>query len=480
VHEASGGGRSRGLVRLTGATAVVGYACALVALGVIALPSRAQEADDAEPRLRLGLSQSLDVRDNIRLDPDSAGTTYSSNTLLSLDYLANFGPNALRFSAETIGRIVDDPVLGNETGFRDPRLGLEYARSAANSRFEVFAEYYRPDLAFSDPLESDSIGEADFFRGGGTREEVTGGVRLETGIEGPLGFVLGADIDRLSYDDTDDPLLFENRTVSGLAGARLRLSPVTEARLDYTYERFTSEDDRDTERDTHDVRVGLDYDISPIASIGVDLGYSDVSEVLVNPDEETTTSGAIGGVRFRRDLPNGALTADFETTLSELGRQNEIELGRSIAFPVGELALTVGVAEGDTFDPEPIGSLAYVTEWPRKRLTIGLSREVTIGDILSEATSTTQFDLSYDVEINRVSALSFDIFYADLSIIGNEAIDDTRDRGSFYATYTRNVTEDWDMLIGYEFRYIDGNDDFGRGTSNGVFFTLQRDFDLLR
>jgi hypothetical protein len=458
-------------------------AVGLLAAGAIALvsaPAPGQEEDAAEPRLRLGFSQGFDVRDNIRLDPESEGTTYSSNSRLSLGYDIESGANALRFSAETIGRVVNDPEVGNDSGFRDPRLDLSYTRSTANSAFEAFANYYRPDLAFSDPLESDSIGEADFFRGGGTREEVTGGVRLETGIEGPLGFVVGVQTDRITYQDTDDPLLFANRTDSALMGVNLRLSPVLESRLDYSQDRFTSEDDRDTERDTRALRFGLDYDISPIAGVSVDLGHSDVNEVLADPDEETTTTGPVGGLRFRREFPNGELTADFDTVLSELGRQNEFEIGRSIAFPVGELEVSLGVAQGDTFDPLPIGSLAYVREWPRNRLSLGLSRTATIGDILSEATATTRFDLSYDVEINRVSGLSFDLFYADLSIIGTDTDGETRDRGSFYATYTRNVTEDWDMLIGYEFRYIDSSDDLGRGTSNGVFFTLQRDFDLFR
>ncbi|QFT94760.1 hypothetical protein FIU86_18050 [Roseovarius sp. THAF9] len=452
---------------------------ALCLLGAGVLPASGQ---DGEPGrlITFGVSQTFYARDNLILAPSSAGTTYASDTRLSFGLDTETDIDSFSLSAESVLRLLDDPLVGREARLSDPRLNVRYERDNGNSQLALFANYSKLDLAFSDPLSQSSLGVADFFRGRGTREEIVGGFRFETGVEAPLGFFVEADSRRLDYSDTTDPLLFENRTDRAQLGFIFRFSPVARATLSFEEERFEAEDIRDTERDTRDITLGLEYDTSPVSVFSLEVGHTEITERLLAPVARSSTSGLVGGVGYTREMPNGELSIDASTILTQLGRQNEFEVGRRLELPTGSLDISLGVAQGDTFDPLPIGRIAYMTEWPRSRFDVALSRDVAISDIVSDATITTRMDAGYEVDLTALSSLSFDVAYADIAVDGPDPAGVSQEQGSVYLTYRRNLTADWDMSLGLEHRFIDEGAPLGRGTSNGVFFSLERDFELLR
>jgi len=438
------------------------------------------QENSGDPIFTFGIDQKVGATENIRLDSASVGTTYFSDTKLSFGLLRESGAHVLEFSVEGVGRIVDDPVVGTDSGIRDIRSDLRYVHEGANSRFSLNASYWKPDLAFLDPLTRETIDDQDFFRGGGTREDISTGVKLETGLYAPLGFVFDLNSFRRSYSNTTDPLLSSNQTDSAALGAIFRFAPATRGRIDYYESWYQAEDTNQTDRTTRRFTFGLDHDFSAIDTLSLDLGHSKVFETFdAVPGLENNLSGPVGTLIFNRVMPNGLINATLDTTLNQTGRQTRLEFGRIFDLPAGGFEISLGAAKGDTFGARPIGRIAYDTELARGAFNAELSRTASISDTLSQATETTRLNLGYSMDLTAVSALSLNLNYADISLVGNNTAGGGRERASFYASYSHDVTEDWDVVMGYEYKYF--SPDVGpSANSNGIFFTLRRDFEAFR
>lgn len=467
------------MTRFTRKPSLIAIWAASLGFWAVSLPAAGQE-QPGDQLFSFGFSEKVGATDNIRLDNSSAGTTYYSDTALSFDFANEAGPHALEFTAEGVARLVNDPVIGTDFGFRDPKVGLSYALDGANSRLSLLANYSKPDLAFLDPLKQGSTGAQDFYSGGGQREEYYAKAFFETGLQGPLGFVFDLNSRARRYNNTTDPLLFGNQTDTASVGLIFRFSQAIRGRLDASDSRYRADDTIETYRETRRFTFGLDYELSAISALSVDFGHSKVLETFGTlPGVENNLSGPVAAFSFRRQMPNGEVKAAVDTILTQNGRQNTLEIGRTFELPTGGFEFSIGVAEGDTFNPRPIGRIAYTTESLRSAFNVSLSRTASISDILSQATETTRFDLGYVLDLNDVSALSFNLYYADISLVGNGTSSQGRERGSFYATYSHDVTEDWDLVLGYEYKYYNP-DTGGAANSNGVFFSLQRDFEVFR
>ena len=467
------------MTRFTRKPSLIAIWAASFGFGTVSLPAVGQE-QAGDQLFSFGLQEKVGATNNIRLDNTSAGTTYYSDTELSFGFANESGPHALEFFASGLFRMVDDPVIGTDSGFRDPNVDLSYLLDGVNSRLSLMASYSKPDLAFLDPLQQGDINDQDFYSGGGQREDYYASLRFESGLQSPLGFVFDLNSQARRYDNTTDPLLFANQTDTAAIGLIFRFSPVASGRVDVSDSRYRAEDANDTNRETRDLTFGLDYEPSAISLLSVDFGHSKVLETFgALPGVENNLSGPIAAVSFQRQMPNGEVSATFDTILTQNGRQNTLEGGRIFELPTGVFEFSIGVAEGETFDARPIGSIAYSVETLRSAFNVGLSRTASISDTLSQATETTRLDLGYALDLNEVSALSFNLYYADISLVGNSATGQDRERGSFYATYNHNVTEDWDLVLGYEYKYYKPNTG-GAANSNGVFFSLQRDFEVFR
>jgi len=446
----------------------------------VTAPVLGQEAEPGDQRLSFGLSQTFGANDNIRLDSESVGTTYFSDTALSFGFTNQTAADTLEFALGGVLRAVNDPVVGTETGFRDPTVALDYTRSSANSRLSLNADYVRRDLAFLNPLQKIVISDQDIYQGGGTLEQYAVGLGVETGLQAPLGLVFNIDSNGRSYSDTTDPLLFPNRTDSAYLASVLRFSPVTQGQLGLFYSAYSADDTTATRRETQTISFDLTHEFSEITVLNLALGHSDVTETFDNlPGVETVTRGPVGEVSVLRQMSNGEISATLGSTLSEVGRQNTLEFNRLMGLPAGGLEFSFGVTQGTGFDPQPIGSLFYTAELPRGEITTGIERYVDISPTLSQATRTSRVIFGYDYVVNELSSLSFDLYYADIEYARDQGNGPGRARGSFNATYTRDVTEDWDLLLGYEYGYYESTSD-GPARSSQVTLTLQRDLDIFQ
>ena len=445
---------------------------------MLSYPVAGQEEPGAQ-RFSFDLSQTFGANDNNRLNPVSVGTTYFSDTNLSFGINRQTGIQRFDFTLGGVFRALDDPVTGRDFRFRDPSMTLFYSREGVNSRLSLNASYQRPDLAFLDTLQQTDIDNQDLIANDGRREDYQLGVRFETGLSAPLGFEFGLRTSGRRYSDTTDPGLFDNHTETGSFGARLQFSPVTLGRVDLSEDRYSGKDLLGTNRTTRRFTFGVDHELSPITALNIRVGHSEVVETFdALPGVENLTRGPIGSLVLGREMPNGVIRAILGTKLSTVGRQTTFELERRFELPAGALEISLGATKGSGFSLLPIGKIDYTAELATGSFSASLSRAVNISSILSRAETTTRLAFGYKHQINTVSSLAFDLNYADISLTGGVGGTDSA-RGNFSATYTRDLTKDWDIKFGYKRRY-NNSSTASSAKSNLLFVTLQRDFNLFR
>ena len=109
---------------------------------------------------------------------------------------------------------------------------------------------------------------------------------------------------------------------------------------------------------------------------------------------------------------------------------------------------------------------------PRGTLNARLTRDVTPRFDDSNVLRTVA-RVDYDYDINNISGIGLTATFAR-----NEETDgtDRLDRIDFGATYSREITRDWAMELGY--RYRARNDDDGDRDSHSVFVGINRAFNF--
>lgn len=437
-----------------------------------AAPGLAQEAG-GDQVFRFGLSQTLRASDNLRLSPASAGTTVYSDTALSFGFASKTALQTFDISAGAVLRAADDPVAGSSAKFRDPTVDLSYARANGGSRFTLQASYARPDLAFFTPLKQTELTNQDLTQSGGTREDIGAGLRLETGLQAPLGFVLGARAKTRSYSAAADPSLFDTRTYTAEAGVRARLSPLAQGRFDISLTRYEADDAAATRTDTRRITAGISYDLTPVTTLDATLGHTDVSSSVAG----NAASGAVASAALTRAMPNGQISASVDASVTQGGRQTTLEFGRVLDLPRGGLQVSLGATRGAGFGTRPIGRIDYRAELPQGRITAGLSRAVSFSNTQNAITRTTRANLSYRIDVSALSALDFGVAFADISPTGGATTG--RAQGSVSASYSRSVATDWTLKFGYTHRYYNP-DTAGPAHANEAFLTLERTFEVFR
>ena len=278
--------------------------CCLAVLAALAPTlSAAQERDAGGVSFTLGLSQTLEASSDRDLATDAAERGLEARTRLSFGALSE--TRTERLSLDLSGGL----RLGDDTTTRDSsRARLAYARQGADARLELSATWDWADVAFLRDVEDfrgpdglivlpEDLGE---LTATGTRETTTLDARLIWGETAPVGYDLSASHRVLRYD-TDTASLTDAVTNRVGAGLRLRLDPVTQARLD--------------------------------------LSYSETDEVGSAPEDRLTLSGAL-----TLERPLGDITARLGASRDDAGDVYwQASLGRALELPGARLSGQLGV-----------------------------------------------------------------------------------------------------------------------------------------
>jgi len=421
----------------------------LAGVGLAWLPAAAQDGGPG-PRMTFGLSETLRYDDNLDLDVDSLGSTVQSITGLSFGLSSQTGISSLALSASTGLRILDgpddaDPDGGNTTDvdLDNTRIGLSYGRATANAALDVTGTYSMQQienaltLADFDPGTGDGVEvpeDLGQLAGTGQRRFYGLNAGLSLGLQDPVGYRLTAGFRGLDYANTTDPSLFGNTRTNVGAALLLRLSPVDQGQVGLSWGNFTSDDPENEDSD----------------NVNLDLGVT-------------------------RTLPNGNIgfTVFAEDSSEEGDSRVGFSLSRALGLPEGSLSASIGATRLEDQDPEFTGALSWRQNLPDGAINLGITQAVQ-NDADNVPQYVTGLRFGYDRDLTPLSRIGLGASYAVI-----EAVDspDRTETASLTAVYSRDVTEEWALDLGYTYRQRE-EDDAGMARSNSVFLGLRRSWEL--
>jgi len=371
-----------------------------------------------EQRFGAGRNLALETPAEGRTLASDTTLSFGVTTVTPLDRLSVGGSVAFRLADEPGGSIseFERPRLSFVYGREGANAAFDLSGSYRRDR----VDFLRDLTAFiGDDGTLDLPDDFDDLEGEGTRGDYALDAALELGTSAPLGVTLEAGVSGTDYEDTSDPDLVDIDRYRLGASARLTFSPVTEGRIGIS-RAVSEEDDAGRTRITDDeIEIGLLQEISPRSRFEAALGYAmfETEEFGATEDED----GLTARFDYEWDMPDGQLDALFEVSRSEDGARTELSFGRLRDLPLGALTARIGVSKADFGDPELIGRLDWRRDLPDGVLTASLDRSVTTTDPDSAAT-TTSLVVGWSREINAVSGIAFDLNYAAVSETGENDI----------------------------------------------------------
>lgn len=414
----------------------------LVALAQMALapPALAQDGGPG-PRLTFGLSQTFDFNDNLDLDVESEGNSTQSLTGLSFGLESETEISSLNFFAGTALRLLDGPNQEKdvEVDLDGTRVGLAYDRRGANTALSVDGLYTMDQidttLTLADFGPGDEVPE-DFsdLQGTGMRRFYSLDAAMFFRIDDPVGYEIFAGASALDYTDTSDPDLFGNERYNAGAAMTAQINPVWFSRVGLSYNEFSS-DNPDNDGNHH---TGLDVDLT-------------------------------------RELPNGnaSLNLYAQTYEEDADNRGGFSLSRSMDLPAGALFAALGASKIRDQDPEVTGRISWTQDLPNGGLNLAANQAIR-NDSDDNPQYVTGLRFGYSRDVDPLSQLGIDIGYARTEDVFDS---DTTQSASFSAIYSRDLTEDWALDMGYTYRQRD-EDDEGMARSNSVFLGLRRAWEL--
>ena len=455
------------------------FALAGAGIAGVALTSVAALAQDLpNPALTFSYSSTLNVNDNLGLDPTSAGTSTWLDNKLGLSYSSETATSQLSFGASGVLRLSDLAGQGQDTAFDNGTLNLNYARQGANSQLSFDANYNKVDVAFFDPLllipdPENPVDSGDLSTSAqGSRETRQASLKFATGLEGPFGMNFAASRSERRFQDTTDPDFYDTTRTNLSVGATLR--PTARTGLSFTLSQtdYSAEDVAQTQRTTRRAVLGLTQALDDATSLSFSLG-----QTWIEKDQDigfatihTEDSGLNGSIALSRELTNGTIGLSLTHDISSDGKtRTDLQLTRAMELANGSLSLAVGPSFHDGGKSGLAGSLNYGRDLPQGSLRAGLSRGFSTND-QDDSIDTTRLNLGWSHDLTPTSGLDLSLDYLN---IDSDAVGGDRERARLQASYTLDLVNDWQVSAGYAHTYSD-KETTGTAQSNSVFITIGR------
>ncbi len=403
-------------------------------------PIWAQSTNDIPLRgiqLRFGLGLRAEAQSNRTLDPVNSDSSTELAADLSFGLLSETPQDRLALNLAGSLRALDGEGAANlDNGFSEPRVDLNYTRSAIDSRLSLNAEARKTDLGDRDSLFFDeTTGLFTIVNGTATLRRESFSAAYDWGLGGPFELGVVARFSRSEYSDG---------SATGIGGSTLN----------------------DNERRTLSASARLA--LTEALSLDTTLSYSAF--------EEDGTPGTRDTVALYNSLvlgrPGGNVSFSFGVTDTEEGQRYSANVGRSLEMPFGTLSGQLGATRGVDGDTSLTGGLSASYALPSGTVTANLSRSVSSGSEQDNEQVNTSLRLGYSQALTPVSNIGFAIDFADATV-SSTGLGTTS--GNFSATYTRDLTPDWDMDLGYRYRHRSQSTG-PSAKSNEVFLNLRRDF----
>jgi len=385
----------------------------------------------------------------------SITSAYTLNVGLSTD---------LRF-AHIPGRSVN--------GLEDPTARVNFIADSADSRLTINGRYRNVNRDFLNPfqVEREEQQFGTLVGNGGTLRDQALGLKYESGLNDPLGFILDGSHDKKAYSGVVNPLIFDNTTDSARGTVTMRVSPVTQFRTSAGIKHYTADDLPQTNRRTTDYAVGVVQEINPTLLLDAQIGYSSVKTDTIFGT--ATRSGLTNAVSLTQTVANGTVFGTLATTRNQNGARTNLTFGRDLQLPNGSLRAAFGLTRGSVGSSAFIGSVAYTHQIASDDITLSFDRAAST-NVLNQDVLDTRFAINYGHAINNISRLDVTFDWGQTQGTGRSGAQ-TIALTDLTATYSRDLTSDWTMTGGMTLRQRTQTG-LASAKSTAVFLTLGRNF----
>jgi hypothetical protein len=435
-----------------------------------------QDAPDPGLRLTVDVSAGFSFDTNEDLTDPSEGDSTRTNLGATFGLASETEVSRLALSVLTELRYDTNPGPDDGLEFRIPLGTLGYEREGFDSFANLNGRYFYDNvdddvLIFLD----EDLNPVDLIVDGGDLRRWTFDGRVGFGAAAPIGAEAGFFYDNRDYIDTTDPDLYD-RSEYGVDGVlSFQLLPTLRGRFTAAYSNLDEDDLAQTVTDTTDLGFGATYEINAATVLSGDIAYSTIEETFFDTITETT-EGWIFDFSLQREVTNGTIGGGLTRTLSEAVGRTQLTFDRAMELPAGQLGYTLGVSVADDGgETRFVGDLTYSQELPRGGFSVTASQDTATNDD-EEDTLVTRLAVLYDHEINSVSSIGVNFGLGRSENIGGGA-SDADVRANAGISYRRELTRDWEWVLGYERQYSveDGGD---AATGDKVYTMIDRSFSI--
>lgn len=445
----------------------------LVAVAFGAAPSFAQTANGGI----LSLTTGLDVDTNKELDFVSPGTTTTVYERLDYGFRRETGSQLFEFSVGTQLEFDSTEGSGATIGLNETAVDFLYARTSSNGRLQFDGSYHYGDTsrAFdTDPTDASLIGAGD-----GTLARTETNFLFETGLGDPIGFWFGAGYQTRSYIDSTNISNVNSVTSNIDLGANFRISSRTEATFEFGHEDYQNEASLRKRVEITDLSFGLSHELRSALTLDADFGYRDRETTILG--RSISETGYYGGLEFVQLRPNGSIFGGIGFDGTRFLDETSVNIGRTLDLPDGSLSASIEFTNIETIGLEIYGDIDYIKETSTGEFLFRLSRDQDTDDRFRDVIYTS-FTVGYRHEINDSSRFRLSLDLARSEDKYFDALIPAENRATFTASYSRAMTPEWDLNVGYRHREYARTGGVGlsnrEANSDSVFLTLTRDIEF--
>lgn len=442
-------------------TYLAGAAPALIGI-ISATGLGAQDAGGLSATISVG--QEFRYSDNLNFG-STALSGVQSRTSLGLNVSSITAQSAFTFGASGVIEAGRDA----QSGLADPRLSFTYDTGSRNTALSLRGTYREADV--NDLFDDPNFIDTGLVLGTGTRANTYLRGTWDTGLASRFGVGASFTYQDRNFTNTVDPDLFDTtQLILGLT-ARFEVNPSVTLTLGYEDLDYEAEDVIATNRDRQSLSLNGTFAVRRDLSLRAGISYDD--NVTTTTLGRTTFDGFGYSLGSTRDLVNGTLSADIESTIESTGRRTTALVGRDMELRSGALSYSFGVLKVQGESTQPLANINYVHELPRGEFNLGFSQSGSV-DSLDRNIVNTRLSAGFSQVINATSNWNAGLSLVDTNVLG---ADEDTSRIDFDLSYNREVTRDWDMVVGYTHSRATSDTGADRD-SNTIFLRLQRDFDF--
>ena len=366
----------------------------------------------------------------------------------------------------------------NNGGLPKPSVKLTYGVNTGNTKANLVlgVDISPVDLFQPTTLPNGSLVSTDLTATTGTVTHQDVAFTFNTGIERPLGFDLAGNYDGRLYSNTTSTSVYDSNVRSGSAGLHWRIDGLNTVRLTANASGSNYANATATTQQEQDLSLGYTRLLRPDLTLEASLGHSNAS-ATENGVTTNSSSGYVGSLGIVQKQAVGSASATLDTTRDALGPRTELSFGRSLELRGGSFSAIVGVSARPGEPGQIVGSLDYThLVLPSDTINLNLSRQIGLNSANLDQASNF-LGLNWSHKINEVSSVSLALKLAGTTGVDGNGVDNAS-RQTLSATWSHDLTKDWQMSAGYQFRSFDSST-AAKVVSNSVFLTVNRKLVLL-